>query len=143
MELDTPSNVLECENHAILSEIRNKKSVQSTPDNTTGRMRISIGIKLLLISGLALGFRIEDLFGQKKFSYDQPAARLTPPQYPSERPDGQCDILVPAFIATFIASSVTNLLFPLVGLRTTRKEIGRNIVYLTSPSSYHKNQRIM
>ena len=117
-------------------EIRNKKSVQSTLDNTTGRMRISIGIKLLLISGLALGFRIEDLFGQKKFDYyHQPAARLTPPQYPSERPDGHCDILVPAFIAAFIASSVTNLLFPLAGLIRTQEKIGKKIV-LPDPAEF-------
>ena len=95
-------------------------------------MRISIGIKLLLlISRLALGFRLEDLFGPKKFDYEQPEARLTPPQYPSERPDGQighCDILLPAFIATFIASSLTNLLFPLAGMIRTGEKIGKKIV---------------
>ena len=98
-------------------------------------MRISIGIKLLLISGLALGFRIEDLFGQKKFDPDQPDSRLTLPQYPSERPDGHCDILVPAFIAAFIASSVTNLLFPLAGLIRTEEKIGKKIV-LPDPAEF-------
>ena len=98
-------------------------------------MRISIGIKLLLISGLALGFRIEDLFGEENYyGYHKPAARLTPPQYPSERPDGHCDILVPAFIATFIASSITNLLFPLAGVTRTGGQLGSLLAFT---DSYH------
>ena len=104
----------------------------STPDISTGKMRIPIGIKLLLISGLALGFRIEDLFGEENYyGYHQPSARLTPPQYPTERPDGHChsELLVPAFIATFIASSITNLLFPLSRAIRTGEKLGRNYRY--------------
>ena len=82
----------------------------------TGRMRILTAGNLLVFSGLSLGFRLEDFIGQNVFdnNYHNYQQQL-PDEFATERQDIQSpDVLIPAFITTFIASSITNLLFPRV-----------------------------
>ena len=76
-------------------------------------MRKLIAGNLLVFSCLCLGFRIEDLFdNHKNINYQH--------QLPDERQDFQSpDVLISAFITTFIASSITNLLFPRIPLAST------------------------
>ena len=89
-------------------------SVQFLPGITTGRMRLSIGVKLLLIAGLGLGFRLDDWLGGNDAQDRNP--QLGPRQ---DNQEGRLDrLIVPAFIITFITKSITNLLFPPVPLFT-------------------------
>ena len=75
-------------------------------------MRIPTAEILLVFSGLCLGFRIED-FIENNYEYQH----QLPEDFANERQDVQSpDVLIPAFITTFIASSITNLLFPRVSL---------------------------
>ena len=87
---------------------------QSFPGIPTGRMRVLTGVKLLLFAGLSLGLRVDDWLGGDNYYYYQdqqaPSPQLRPRQ---DIQDGSLNnLLVPAFVATFIASSITNLLFP-------------------------------
>ena len=66
----------------------------------------------LLFLGLSLAFTIEDFFGNNDNIHLIDEQTI-------ERQDGQNDILLPAFISTFIASSIVNLLFPRAPLTTT------------------------
>ena len=112
------------------------ETTQSLPGITTGRMRVLTGVKLLLFAGLSLGFRVDDwLGGDIDYYQDQQ------PPYPQLRPrqdiqDGSLNnLLVPAFIATFIASSITNLLFPaapLVSIIPGEKLVRFSTLFLSS-----------
>ena len=93
------------------------RNSQSSREIRTARMRLLTAGNLLVFSGLCLGFRIEDLIGQNVFDNNVDYQHPLPDEFANERQDIQSpDILIPAFIATFIASSITNLLFPSVPL---------------------------
>ena len=86
---------------------------QSFPGIRTGRMRVLTGVKLLLFAGLSLGLRVDDWQGDDIYNYQDeqaPSPQLRPRQ---DTQDGSLNnLLVPAFITTFTASSIANLLFP-------------------------------
>ena len=68
------------------------------------------GVKFLLISGLGLGFRLDDWLGGDVDYYQDLRPQLGTRQ---DIQDGRLSrLILPAFIVTFIASSITNLLFP-------------------------------
>ena len=93
------------------------RNSQSAREITAGRMRILTAGNLLVFSGLCLGFRIEDFLGQNVFENNYDYQHQLTDDFANERQDIQSpDVLIPAFIATFIASSITNLLFPRVPL---------------------------
>ena len=70
-----------------------------------------MGLAILFL-GLSLAFTIDDFF-----DYNDNIDLID--EFPVERQDGQNDIILPAFISTFIASSIVNLLFPRAPLTTT------------------------
>ena len=90
---------------------------QSACEITSARMRILTAESLLVFSGLCLGIRIEDFIGQNVPENNYDYQRQLADDFANERQDVQSpDVLIPAFITTFIASSITNLLFPRVSV---------------------------
>ena len=63
---------------------------------------------LLIVVGLSLNFRIEELWGSKDYNYE--VAALDGVDQPTDRQDGKSDLVLPVFLTTFLASTLVNLL---------------------------------
>ena len=89
--------------------VEGNHSVLSRHHNWQYSMHVLTGTKLLLFAGQTLGLRPDDWLGGDDYDhYEHP--QLIPRQ--DTQAGGPNSLVIPAFIATFLASSITNLLFP-------------------------------
>ena len=88
--------------------VEGNHSVLSRHHNWQYSMHVLTGTKLLLFAGQTLGLRPDDWLGGDDYDhYEHP--QLIPRQ--DTQAGGPNSLVIPAFIATFLASSITNLLF--------------------------------